>query len=472
MNMTTGKSCGNFRMASASRHLKPYIAILAVIAYFTLLCVLSWHKPYSISADYFPDEVGRLKLPLYFFEHGVLPTGAEESTRMDLWGFSYASYPLMLSTLVGGLLMKLMALFTANMDWIVFGARLVSICSATVFAYFAMRIGLTLAGRPYRWIFGFLAALMPQVMFCGLYFNNDIVALAGAAMILYSWMLGLRDGWNPQNACLLAFGVAVVALSYYNAYSWILLSIVIWFAVWIRRGVFHKGASLDERRRFLQLTMLAIGIVLVLVLPFFIRTAIDNGGDMLGLSTVAEYSNRYGDETFKPDNRPTPQHLGMSLTQMLTTDHYMGPGNSWIESTVKSFIGVFGMMSVFLPTWVYLMFLTIMAVGVCGFIVDVVLLIRSLSYRFERGIMDVLMSVNMLIVLALSLQYSYATDYQAQGRYILPLLLSLAYMVCLGWKRSVSVFDRPAIRHGVTYAVLCAIVIGFIVACRTYCTVG
>lgn len=416
------------RLSSMSLWMMPI-----AIVYFLVLCYLSYHRPLSANLDFFPDERWRILLPLYFYEHGVLPTGHETSVRIDLWGFSYASYPLMLTTLVGGILMKLMSFITADPDLLVFAARLVSIVSATVVAWFSMKIGFRLFGRPAGWIFGLLVSMMPQVIFCGLYFNNDIVALAGSAMIMYSWILGFQDGWRYSSVCLLSAGVVIVSLSYYNAYSWILLSIIVYFVIWFRRGGQWGFPNVDLMKKFGLLTALAIGIVVICVAPFFVRNAVLNNGDFLGLSTVEQYGNLYGADGFSPATRLTPQRLGMTLGQMLTTDHYLGVGNSWLEYTVKSFIGVFGAMSVFLPTWIYIFYIGVFIGGGILWIVSIIYYTLKKEYFFSRRVLDLMMFFNCLIVLALALIYSYATDYQAQGRYILPLLLSAAYCAASGW---------------------------------------
>ncbi len=138
---------------------------LAVFVYFIALCYLSYSKPFSQNPDYFPDEKWRLQLPFFFYEHGTLPTGYEESVRMDQWGFSYANYPLLLTTLVGGILMKIMGLLTSNPDMLVFAARMVSVLAATMLAWFSIKIGEKLFNAPFGWIFGLFVALLPQVMF-------------------------------------------------------------------------------------------------------------------------------------------------------------------------------------------------------------------------------------------------------------------------------------------------------------------
>lgn len=428
-----------------------WLLAVFLVVYFVVLCVLSLKVP--LAKDFFPDEKGRIALPWYFYEHGALPTGYEESVRMSPWGFSYASYPLMLSTVLGGSLMKLTGLVTSNPDWIVFSARLVSIVSGTVFAYFVIQISFMLFKRPFSYLFASLVIFLPQIIFCSLYFNNDIVALCGSSLILYAWLSGMRDTWSMRSAIILALGISIIALSYYNAYSWILLSLFVYFFSW-HRAQDSIGSMLSEKR-FLRTTLLIAGIVLVLTMPFFIRAAIINHGDFLGLSTVSRMSEQYGAEGFSPSTRPTPKHLGMSLWEMLTTTHYLGEGNTWLLSTYRSFIGVFGPLSVFLPRIVYMLYGIAFIVGTAGYIIGTATKIKTKTYG-KRILFDVAMLINIAIVVSLALQYSYATDYQAQGRYILPMILSFAYLVVQGWTYTIeSILKRVTDQY-----LLCGILVG------------
>ncbi|MBW3093269.1 hypothetical protein KIH79_10135 [Bifidobacterium sp. 82T10] len=420
--------------------------------YFVVLCCLSANVP--LERNFFPDEKGRLLLPMFLYEHGTLPTGYEESVRMSPWGFSYANYPLLLSTVIGGMLMKIAGLMTTNTHWIVFAARLVSICSGTLFALFVIAASRVLFPRPVSWLFPAVVVMLPQIIFLSLYFNNDIVALCGSSMILYAWALAMRDRWNRNNVVLLSAGIVIVALSYYNAYSWILMSIIVYLAIWSKTAGSFGRVLRDQS--FWRLSALAVVIVLACIIPFFARAAVINHGDFLGLSTVRTMSERYARSEFKPSNRATPKNLGFSLPEMLVTHYYHGDGNNWLLSTFRSTIGVFGQMGVYLSSVVYLFYGCFWGIGLCSGLVGAVSLALRREYR-NRVLIDGVMVANIVIVVALALQYSYATDYQAQGRYVLPAILSLTYLVVSGWK-----FLLDTVVRNVTVRVV--VVIGLCVA--------
>lgn len=433
---------------------------LFLVLYFLVLCVLSLKVPadWSLSVPedrgFFPDEKGRLMAPLFFYEHGVLPTGYEPEVRMNLWGFSYASYPLMLGAVIGGVLMKIAGLFTQNMDWIVFAARMTSICAGTGFAFWVIKIGEALFAKPVNYLFASSIIFLPQIIFCSLYLNNDIVALCGGSMMLYSWILGLRRGWTWPSVVLLSLGVSMVALSYYNAYPWILLSIVMYFVIW-RRRFSGSFTEMMKDKAFLRLTIGSIVMVLVIIVPFFVRAAVNNNGDFLGFATVSEMSTKYGATGFKPSQRPTPQHLGMNLWTMLTTDHYLGEGKNWLLYTYRSFIGVLGQMSVFLPRFVYWFYGAFAVIGVVGYIASIISTIRRHDADAGSLMFDVVMLVNIMLVAGLALWYSYATDYQPQGRYVFPMILSLTYVIVSGWSRLLQRFVKETGAESMICGLLC-----------------
>lgn len=405
------------------------LLIIFLCLYFVALCYLSSRK--TLADNFFPDEGRRLKLPMFFFEHGYLPTGYEESVRMEDWGFSYANYPLMLSTLVGGVFMKIVGCFTSDPDRIILGARMVSILSAVGFAFFALKAAGLAFRKPFGYLFAGLILFLPQFVFLGLYFNNDMLALFGSSMIFYAWVSAYRNKWGWGNALLMAIGISVVALAYYNAYSWILLSILVYFLIWYRQSA---GFSFVKTRFFYQITALVIVVVLLIAGSFFVRTAVINHGDVFGFSTVSMMRERYGSENFRPGVRPTPQKSGLSMLDMVFHGYY-GADEGWLASTCRSFVGVLGTMTVRLPIFVYAFYALVIGVGCIAYVGAVIHKTFAGARDRESWIIDGVMLINIVIVVMLALRYSYSTDYQPQGRYIMPMILSLMYFVVCGWDR-------------------------------------
>lgn len=154
--------------------------------------------------------------------------GDDPAVRNKVWGISYAYYPVV-SYMVSALFMRISRLF-ADPGYSMFKiARMADVLFVTGAVYFVVKASGKLFpkekySREVRWLFAALAGFMPQAIFMGTYVNTDSLALLAAAMILYAWVSYLREDWTWKNCILLAVGMAVCALSYYNAYGWILCS--------------------------------------------------------------------------------------------------------------------------------------------------------------------------------------------------------------------------------------------------------
>ena len=72
--------------------------------------------------------------------------------------------------------------------------------------------------------------MLPQLLFIGSYINNDSLALFSISIIIYSWLKGLESSWNVKSCITLSVGLALCALSYYNAYGYILTSVILFIA--------------------------------------------------------------------------------------------------------------------------------------------------------------------------------------------------------------------------------------------------
>ena len=301
----------------------------------------------------------RYDIPKYIFEHHVLPNGNMESLRNEIWGFSYAYYPFFLGPLLSAGFMKLVSVFTMNSFALLVAARFTSVLSGVLVAYFVIKIANILFGTYTKWILIAVTTLIPQFIFLSTYVNNDIIAVAGSAMILYAWLLGMSEKWNLRSCTLLAVGIGVCALSYYNSYGWILCSIFIFFA----SELCQRRKKLSDKELWKWGIYISI-VVLVIISFFFIRNAVLYHGDFLGMSSLTESSEMFAREDIKPSNRPTPQNLGMGCGEMLRTTRYIGI--NWVEATFESFIAVFSYMTIFAPDWIYNVYKFVLVLGVLG----------------------------------------------------------------------------------------------------------
>lgn len=217
-------------------------------------------------------------------------------------------------------------------------------------------------------------------------------------------------------------------------------------------------------------------------------------GDILGMTVSDHYAEMYAIPELKPSNRETPKAIGMSLAYMLFWKPETWQYN-WMGTVVASFIGMFGFMDIFMPeiwTKAYVVFFALGAVGNLFCIRKYFfvanrdlgeeriqdekgeLIIRK--YRKEKvwnsmNLLRLCLLLAIIIPVILLLYYAYASDFQAQGRYIMPGLLPIMYFITMGYEvwldklvkneRAKRIFFRVS---SVLLAVSCVLVYGMVYA--------
>lgn len=397
-----------------------YFKLIFVISVFIL--ALTW--AIIMPNDSAPDEHMKITICKYIAENGKLPHGGDEAIRDSLWGISYAFSPI-LSYIIGGGFVKIASLFTQDMRIHYIAARLVSVICYTIMTIFIIKIAEKLfKKKSTRWVFIFLTTLMPQVTFLGSYINNDSLALMSISIIVYAWLIGLETKWDIKSCITLAVGIGICALSYYNAYSFILTSVIIFVLSFIINK--KDDGKVDIKNLFKK--GIIISIISILIFGWwFIRSAIIYDGDFLGLNITDEYAEKYAIDELKPSKRKTPANTGMSLYTMLFE-------NQWIRTTIKSFIGVFGYMDVYMGPKFYYTYILIFAIGIIGYLLKFYKFeyIKELKKAKEKILLETMFILNIGITIMLSIIYSYSSDFQPQGRYIMPILIPLMYFITLG----------------------------------------
>lgn len=368
-----------------------------------------------------PDEEGRLLLTDWIFRSRALPTGNEPEVIIPGWGFSYALRPY-LSSLIGAAFMTAASAVFGAPSLLLPAARMCSVLSVTACCYFCLRLGRRLFERRSSALL--LAAFVcfnPQVLFLGMYLNNDALSLGAVSAVLCFLTEGYDERWSLSRCVGLAISFSVALLSYYSVYGWLLMS-----------AVFCVSAVLgDERipRRggfLLRRAALVGGLCLLLAGWFFLRNAWLHQGDLFGIA--AEERSRaellaQGAELY-PYLRL--RENGFSLLGFLRDRNWY-----WLMITVKSFVGMFGYMNLPLPEKYYSVYL---AVFVSGFILFALFLPQRPMSRRDRLLALTLLGSS-LITFALHVWHSYARDYQPQGRYVITLALAFGCMLACGADR-------------------------------------
>lgn len=367
-----------------------------------------------------PDELMKYDVCKYIYENLKLPHGGDESIRNPMFGISYAFTPI-LSYMVSAGIMRIVSLFTQSEFALVVGARLVSVICMAGYAIMCIKISKKLFKGIFQWLFVVFVTLLPQMVYLGSYLNNDSLALFAISIIVYSWIIGIEQNWSWKSCVTLAIGIGICALSYYNAYGYILCSVIIYFA-----SSYIQKINIKE---FLKKGVVIALIALSIAGWWFVRSFILYDGDFLALTIQREYSEKYAMDPYKPSNRATPANQGYTLGYMLNE-------LNWIESTKNSFIGQFGYMNIVMHENIYVAYETVFWIGLIG---SICLLCKKIFTKAKcenknKLVFNIIMLLSIIIPIALSLYYSFFMDLQAQGRYIMPMIIPFMYIIVKGIK--------------------------------------
>ena len=409
---------------------KEYLLVLLVLC----ICLTG---ALLLPVDQCPDEAGRRFLSNWIVEHRELPTGDELGTMImswedasaeaprivpgaeyQGWGFSYALRPF-LSSMVGALFQMLTACFTDSPRMLLAASRMCSVLPVTLCCFFCLRMGHRLfERRSSAVLLPVLVCFLPQVMFLGMYQNNDSLSLCAVSMMLYYLVEGYDSKWTVKSCIGLAVSFSLGLLSYYSIYGWILMG-----AVFCILAVSTDPAIHGKGRLILKRGLLIFGICLFLAGWFFVRNAWLHNGDFLGIDSEAVSRSRMEALGYRLFNYVRYRDEGVSIPAFLLMNRFW-----WLRMTLMSFVGVFGYMNIMLPSVLYFLYALVIAGGMVLFAVS---LSRQRLARRDRLMMLLLLSTSVITFL-LHFWQSYARDLQPQGRYIITLVLPLGYMLAYG----------------------------------------
>ena len=414
-----------------------------------------------------PDEHMRSLIVKYIVEYGKLPTGYQQEILDPLWGFTYGFRPI-LPQMAEALLVRIALVFTRDAFALLFAGRMASVLCGLVYLIYVRGISRRLfERRSLAWLFTLAAVCMPGVSFLFTYLNCDSMALMAASMFLYYLMRGTEDGFSIPVCVKLAVSLSVCVLSYYNAYGFLITSVLVFAGVfWERR---RQGETCGAE--FWKKGFLILGIVLLLAGWWFVRNYILYDGDFLGLRTQELCAEQYAADRLKPSNRQTYRNLGLSLWDMLVH-------SNWVYCVAQSFIGVLGPLWYMLNKWVYIGYGLFFLAGWAQSAVELLGWLGKI-FRKEAGtdrarlLWHLGMLTAVLVPNVLNFWYSYATDYQAQGRYSMPMLLPFLYYTVQGLGNFISMAERKwgekAHRAaGLAVRCLCGAICAVLLGCLTH----
>ncbi len=392
--------------------------------------------------DYGPDEAMRYDVTRFLFENNRLPVHDE---LLSHWGFSYGHMPTVACNWFGYVLMKVASIYTLDSHTLLIAARMVSVICCTGTVYFVIKLTRIIFKTPARWIMIVMIAFIPQFAFLASYVNNDSVALLGIAIIIYSWALGMTNNWTLKECVLLSVGISVCAISYYNSYGWILLSIFFFiFSYLYKNKKDYKG--------LLKYVGVIAGLTFLLAGYGFIRHLVIYG-DLIGFNTTRYYRNLYAIPSLQFENCPSVSEQGLSLAYMLFD-------MEWVRITFRSFVGNFGYMQYQCPNVVYKLAMLLVFIALIGSIVGIIVKIAK-KEKIDRLRLAFYVSsaFSAMITVVLSIYNSYTADFQPQGRYCYPAIFTVALFVAMGCNGLLRLVKEPKHKYAMV-AMVCTVFIG------------
>jgi hypothetical protein len=386
-----------------------------------------------------PDEYVRYLVPKAISEGNLLPRGDDPSTTAKIGNYSYAYYPQLLGAYIQGFLIWVARILGLHATGQLVAARMCSVMFGVLGAYEAGAcISCTLEAKGFhseRWrlLTISLVGFWPQYVFLSSYVNNDIIAVAGVGIVLHMLLEGSEKGWNLNRCVRFAIGIIVCALSYLDTYGFILVSIP--FFIWS----ISRNQDIDHSDK-IKLVCIAAAICAVTILPFFAICAV-RYGDPLGSKA---FEAAYRQWVLKTGSQTMHPYTGGLKKLFFTT--------SFVRSTLISYVGNFGYMSIPVPDWECQLFLG----STCLFaIIRLIKLVANKDSRHLAIYLAVLIAS--LITLILMVFRTITTDYQAQGRYILPTLIPLCVAAVLGLQSLLSHISNR--EQAATIAAICIMLI-------------
>ena len=393
---------------------KKIVMAIFLIGLFCYYLIWTVSQPYNSC----PDEKMKWDICKYIAEHNSIPDGRDESIRDSAWGISYAFQPI-LTYMICAVFVKIASIFTTQQFALVVAARLVSTISMTFTIYFVIKIANKLFKDKgiYKYLFIIFIAFQPITAFLASYINNDSTAILAISMIIYLWILGLESNWKTKHCILLGGAVGFCALTYYNAYGYILCSVLICLS----SAVLNKMDAKEIAKKALIVASVAFAVAGW----WFVRNAIIYDGDILGTKTQNEYGDKYALEQYKPSVRKTPENSNESIWHMLNED-------AWANTTAKSFVGIFGYHSILMSNKIYYLYLSLWLIGGLGCLLKFKDLFIYKKDEKSKYILNYIFVIAIIIPILLSIIYSYTSDFQPQGRYIMGIIIPFVYFVVNG----------------------------------------
>ena len=372
-----------------------------------------------------PDEFSRFMVPRFIFERGILPTANDEEVRIPGYGNSYALFPVV-AYVFQAIGMRILSIFNNDADKLIYYARAVNLSFGVITQVMIYLVSRELfQKRAFRWFFCFFIMFLPQHLFIFTYVNTDAMSSMACSIISLALVYIYKKKINLKFSVLLSLGCALCILSYYSAYGYVLMAVLLCIIYFIQS---KDGKISYDYKNALKWAVIISAMVVILSAWFFIRNAILYGGDFLGLETSRLMRIGYGAPEVNPELHPSFKEMGYSYPKFL----WMIATNHFLLKMIKSYICCYGSMIIEADPFTYGFYLVTYFVGLVGYVIRSVKRLKNKESDLKKILINAVLILGSLIPVFLITYYAYSSDYQWQGRYILSAVIPLSFFVTRG----------------------------------------
>jgi 4-amino-4-deoxy-L-arabinose transferase-like glycosyltransferase len=274
--------------------------------------------------------------------------------------------------------------------WPIRIARLITVVMSVLTVFLCYLAGREITGKQSTGLLaaGFVA-LLPQFAFRGMNVSNDSLVTTLSALSLYLILCIVKRGFDWKTGVSAAF---FIGLAFLTKISAIFLPFPLAIALLAKNDPW-----LERIKKF---TFFFVS--LCVVAPWVIRNQMLYGDPFASQQMLIAVANLVD---VKPLNSP----------YFVTT---------FPDLLFKSFVGIFGLMNIYLPNWIYSIFTMLFLFAVSGYVLG--LINRRISLLVTI-ILFMIFLLNLFIVIRINLTFT-----QPQGRYLFPALPAVALIVAIG----------------------------------------
>jgi hypothetical protein len=361
-----------------------------------------------------PDERVHFKAAEYYFNYWMPPAIGDKRVEgtYSAYGVSrlYSLTPLYL---FAGKLSNMINVFIENR---IINARLFNVL------LLAIIVMLILCRSEMYWVSLFIF-LCPQMWYIFSYINDDAFPLFISFLIFYqiAYSKSIFNNFRKSNTSLkLIYGgvwvgllLGTILISKKNYYPV--------FAIVLSYFVLNLIFSNDKVWLFKKYCF----VVFIAAILFGGRVYYNNLINDFDIGSKTGMLEKYKREQFKNDTDIEKTYYGyrlkdkgVKITELITKANW-----NWHNRTFNSFVGMYGHLNISSEDSLYKIYLLVYA----SFI-TVILFVAFRYYGIEERLLSLLvLSLSILLMLA-SLYHSWVTDFQAQGRYLFPIVIMFCFL--------------------------------------------